>query len=210
MKAKIFAVILIAVICSMVFVGCTPPADKYTEEEHIQRVSKRVEKRYMQEGSEFTGYEVFPLYDANDELKYILVELEPYGFVYIRINKNSVKSVLSNGMYWRHHLEGYEWQRYTIVDGERVYETDENGEEIKYKDSHFKVAGVENEKRYLLLATIYDDYGGNDTRHVPAVKRGDKFLNLVSMEEFDIESLEHATKDQVVSNIDWHFPQRKL
>ena len=196
MKKKVLAVILIAIVCSMIFVGCVPPADKYTEEEHIARVSKRVEKRYMQDGSEYTSYTVFPLYNADDELEFLLVEFEPYGFVYILIYNKSMVVTLVSGMYLRDYHEGQSWQRYTIKDGESVYETGENGEPIEYNDNHYKVAGVANERRYLLHIRV-DEI---NSKYVPAIKHGDKYLNLVSMEEFDF-SLGQIYEDQPVADI---------
>lgn len=81
---------------------------------------------------------------------------------------------------------------------EPEYETDENGEYIYYTDSHFKVANMENEKKYLLRDKV---------AYIAAVKRGDKYLNLVSMEEFEFsydnfEKQEHAG---ISFNPEWEF-----
>ncbi len=60
------------------------------------------------------------------------------------------------------------------------WEVNENGEFTYYRESHFKAANVLNEKRYFLELE-------NGCYFVPAVKRGDKWLNLVSMEQFVID-----------------------
>ena len=75
MKRKIFAVclaILIVVSCGM-FCGCTESPDKYTLEQHMERISERVEKRYINDDTRnqtysfITDYNLYPLYDENDK-----------------------------------------------------------------------------------------------------------------------------------------------
>lgn len=39
----------------------------------------------MGEDSEYTGLEVYPIYNEYDELKYALIEFEPQGGVFIYI-----------------------------------------------------------------------------------------------------------------------------
>ena len=59
--AALFTVILFVII----FSGCIPvtrPASYYTEEEHVQRVSERVEEKYIKT-VKYDGYELFKLYD---------------------------------------------------------------------------------------------------------------------------------------------------
>lgn len=66
----------------------------------------------------------------------------------------------------------------TIIEfPDRRWEVDEKGNFIDYQDSHFNVANIENEKRYLLKV--------GRSEYIPAVKRNEKYLNLVSMEEID-------------------------
>ena len=169
----------------------------YTEEEHLQRVSDLVEKRYMQEGSEYTSYEVHPVYNENDKLEYFIVDFEPEGYVYVQIH--DVVTIMTTEMYVRDYHESEFWRPYTYVPGAECTVPDENGEMVTYKDimfkqdengnyygfrvSHFKAAKIKNEKRYLLQ--IFDSTEGSRRGLVPAVKRGDKYLNLVSWEEFE-------------------------
>lgn len=171
-------------------------ASDYTEEEHLQRVSDLVEKRYMQEGSEYTSYEVHPVYNENDELEYFIVDFEPEGYVYVQMSE--VVTIVSVGMYVRYRPENEFWRPYTYAPGTECTVPDENGEMVTYEDimfkqdengnyygfriSHFKAANIANEKRYLLR--IYTK-SGSFLGLVPAVKRGDKYLNLVSWEEME-------------------------
>ena len=53
-------------------------ASSYTEEEHIARVTERAKERFLGEGSEYTGLEVFPVYNEYDELNYMLIEFQGF------------------------------------------------------------------------------------------------------------------------------------
>jgi len=184
------------------FVGCDDlvaiidEASNYTEEEHLQRVSALVEKRYMKEGSEYTSYEVHPVYDEYEDLSYFVVDFEPEGYVYIYLNKKIVS--FGPSMYLRDRPESKFWRPYTYAPGAECTVPDENGELVTHHDvmykqdeegnyygfrvSHFKAANIENERRYFLI--IYDN-NGSKRGIVPAVKRGDKYLNLASWEEME-------------------------
>lgn len=182
--SALFTVILFVII----FSGCIPvtrPASYYTEEEHVQRVSERVEEKYIKTGK-YDGFELFKLYDENAEFKYFLVEFEPTGFVYVEINANGGVSFgcATYGMYTQDRLSddaSEPWERYFFEDNIKVeLEMDENGNCKTYTDSHFKAANIDEEKRYFLYVK-QDRFPG----YIPAVKRGDKYLNLVSMKEFE-------------------------
>lgn len=103
-----------------------------------------------------------------------------------------------SSFYWSRYID-YEkndsvinWQKTKNEDllsdyPNRLWEIDQNGEPIIYKNSQFKIANITNEKRYFLWVEQK-----NGSLYIPAVKRGDKYLNLVSMDEFvynDVESL---------------------
>ncbi len=83
--SKVFACIAagLSLIAASLCTGCT---GMYSEEQHIQRVTERAEERFLGEGSEYTGLEVYPIYNEYDELAYMLIELEPQGFMYVCIN----------------------------------------------------------------------------------------------------------------------------
>lgn len=202
---------LITLSTLFLFAGCTQKASSFSIEEHLERVSKLVEKRYMTEDGEYTSYEVFPLYDKNEELKFFVVEFEPCGYVYVKLNEKDLSSFWQHSMYTRCAERGYSlvWRRYTVEIGlestitygnftrsfhDRKWEVDDNGEFIDYYDSHFKIANIQNEKRYFLTITQNGVSG-----YIPAVKRGDKYLNLVSMQEMiyerELDSQEYSTAD---------------
>ena len=187
-KIVILCVVLAVVIALLAILGVRiikGSSWAYTEEQHLQRISKLVEKRYMGEKSEYTSYEVFPLYDQNEKMKYCIVEFEPCGFVWVKINDFAfLKSLYTRD----EEFISRDWSRYEYIDTtksldsdkNKKWETDESGERIYYKVSPYKAAGVKDEKRYLITIKQESYY-----TTIPAVKHGDKFLNLMDMKEFE-------------------------
>ena len=148
----------------------------YSEKGHYRRIQKRIEERFIETGVH-KEYELYPLYDENDKLKYFVVDF-PTNYHIIRINKYDL-GCLGVSMYTL--FETDPWQRYVLENGEKVYEKDKDGNDIFYKQSPYKVAGIKDEKRYLIEVSQ-----GSSSSYVPAVKRGDKYLNLISMKEEEI------------------------
>ncbi len=198
-KNKIISICLSILTLPMIaLIGCSEKASDYTEKEHIARVTALAKKRYIDNG-DYDSLEVYPLYDSNDRLGYFLIELEPAGFEYVKLNsKSSIDGSWS--LYTRGNCDWRPWAR-TVIDKENVAiydfghgknwvlqyqrwsELDESGLPIFYKSSHFKIGNIENERRYLFEI---DQMGREGL--IPAVKRGDTYLNLVSLEEFVYES----------------------
>ena len=194
-KRKSVKTILIITIALMLFsslfmfAGCTHKAKYYTVEEHTQRVRERMEKRMEKPYYEsFTGFEVYPLYDVNDKLGFFLIELEPYGFSFVLIRDEYWQLTSWSSMYRIDH-SGYEqetWSPYTRdetnsqpePDTDKIWMVDENNEKICYDRSPYYVTNNLNEKKYLLRT----DEGG----YVCAIKSGEKFINLVSLTEFEV------------------------
>ena len=148
----------------------------YSEKGHYRRIQKRIEERFIETGVH-KEYELYPLYDENDKLKYFVVDF-PTNYHIIRINKYDL-GCLGVSMYTL--SINNPWQRYVLENGEKVYEKDEDGNDIFYNQSPYKVAGIKDEKRYLIKIRQ-----GSNSDFVPAVKRGDKYLNLISMKEEEI------------------------
>ena len=188
-KTIILCVVLAVVIALLAILGVRIIKNSswaYTEEQHLQRINELVEKRYMGEKSEYTSYEVFPLYDQNEKMKYCIVEFEPCGFVWVKINDFA----FLRSLYTRDdEFISQKWSRYEYIDTAQTssseenkkWETDESGERIYYDVSPYKAAGIKDEKRYLLKM----EQASLNYATIPAVKRGDKFLNLMDMKEFE-------------------------
>lgn len=145
----------------------------------------------MGEGSEYTGLEVFPVYNEYDELKYMLIEFQPQGFLYVHIAE---KQYPWKGMYTLSSMQPESWMPYRVKEGaqedvydadgnllaqavNREYIRDESGQAIIYHESHFKAG----DRRGTPLSS---DNGscrvfGRGSSWIPAVKRGEQYLDLV-------------------------------
>ena len=218
-KRKTVKTILIITIALMLFsslftfAGCTHKAKYYTVEEHTQRVRERMEKRMEEPYYEsFTGFEVYPLYNVNDELNYFLIELEPYGFSFVLIRDEHWQLFSWSSMYLVDNAyKNITWSPYTVdetnsqpePDKGKIWMVDENNEKICYNRSPYYVTNNLNEKKYLLCT-------GNG-EYVCAVKSGEKFINLVSLTEFaEFELTNGKVSDkQAVLIIDF-FPKREF
>lgn len=190
---KRFSQIFVALVMffsAFVFGGCS--ASSFSEEQHLQRIKERAEERFLGEDSEYTGLEVYPIYNEYDKLKYALIEFEPQGFIYVYINDRAYPW---NSMYALSDTKPESWMPYRVKEGVRdnIYDAsgnlidqalnqeffrDENGQVVVYNDSHFKVAGIENERRYF-LSTELTIFLGRERGLIPAVKRGEQYLDLV-------------------------------
>ena len=148
----------------------------YSEKGHYRRIKKIIEERFIETGVH-KEYELYPLYDEEDKLRYFVVDF-PTNYHIIRINKYDL-GCLGVSMYTL--FETDPWQRYVLENGEKVCEKDKDGNDIFYNQSPYKVAGIKDEKRYLIKIRQ-----GSNSDFVPAVKRGDKYLNLISMKEEEI------------------------
>ena len=205
-KRKTVKTILIITIALMLFsslfmfAGCTHKAKYYTVEEHTQRVRERMEKRMEEPYYEsFTGFEVYPLYNVNDELNYFLIELEPYGFLFVIVSDEHWQLFSWSSMYIiDRYYEQKTWSPYTIdetnsqpePDTGKIWMVDENNEKICYNRSPYYVTNNLNEKKYLLC--IYSGW------YICAVKSGEKFINLVSSTEFEVTNGEVPDKQATI------------
>ena len=164
----------------------------YSEKGHYRRIQKRIEERFITTGL-YEEYELYPLYDENDQLKYFVVDF-PTNYHIISINKRDYSCISGTSLYSLSITNP--WQRYVLDNGEKIYEKDKDGNDIFYKQSPYKIAGIKNEKRYLI--EVKQD---SNLFYVPAVKRGDKYLNLISMkEEIILES-----KKEINESLDIYF-----
>ncbi len=181
--------IIICIISTLLLInlfllfGCeSGNPESYTEQEHIERITERIEDDYMTD--EYTSFEVYPLYNQNEQLVFFMVEFEPEKFMFIKLQEELsgcdgafTQAVGSNSMYRR--TDGG-WRKYIGEDDKGpVYETDENRQIVYYHKSPYKMANVLNERKYL-LNTQEDSY-------VPAIKLQNSFLNLITNQEFSIE-----------------------
>lgn len=188
-KSKVDCRLVLLFSLCMCFVwGHARQASDYTTEQHIQRMSERIEKRFMAEDNgKRTGFEIKPLYNENGMLNIFLVEFEPYGYLYVLVGDELNKVfgwlgfrtsmyTLSNSTIIR------TWSPYTLnpTTSEQEWILDEDGNKIVYDRSPFYVANAGNAKYYLLES--------EDCYYIPAIKTGEDFVNLISGEKFPFQS----------------------
>ena len=187
------------IICSLIlnFASCAKKADSFTVEEHVQRITERLMKRFNNEDDWLfineTGFNVYPLYDQNDKVNYCLVEVEPEGFMFVRIldERKKIYSCfgISTSMYRVSgiHDKDHTWSPYIKdvtdsqdpPDRDKIWILDENGERIYYSRSPYYVTGNITEKMYFLEL--------DNSIKVCAIKKDGEFINLVSCEKFSID-----------------------
>ena len=191
-KIIILGIVGLLVLTIIILSVCGEKPSQFTEEEHIARISKKIDKKIKKKFSkpwrtfDYDSFEVYPLYNQNEELEYFLVEFEPsyFIFIYMRDDYKYIDFIFGIKSMYRHSTGPYlSWSKYKIDpthenlpwDKNVIWETDENGEKIVYNKSPYYVAGVKSEKRYL-----FEDGNGG---YIPAIKKDRDFINLVSMTE---------------------------
>ena len=183
-KKKVKKIIRITSLLIVIFVLIAIPITKiyyprciYSEKDHYRRIQKRIEERFIETGVH-KEYELYPLYNIDDNLSFFVVDFST-TFHIISINSFDYSCISGTSLYSLSITNP--WQRYVLENGEKVYEKDKDGNDIFYNQSPYKVAEIKDEKRYLIRVRQDSNSG-----YIPAVKRGDKYLNLISMKEEEI------------------------
>jgi len=182
---KCLAILLGSILLLFSFSGCADRADSFTLEEHIQRIGEKMRARDLTKkypyGFTYDDFEVYPLYNENDKVKYFLIEFEPCGFIFVYL-QDKASIINSRTLYLLFGVfdEKYPWSPYVVESGgevenheDRKWILDENGERIYYSKSPYYVANCINEKKYLFAT---------EEGFIPAIKRDNNFINLVSGE----------------------------
>lgn len=134
---------------------CAKKVSDFTVEEHADGIRERLDRRIPEWEDrydfEVDRYEIFPLYNLQEQLTYFLVEFEPIGFLIIRLDNEfgTELSVIPGSMYSPSEIV-FDWEPFTINDlGERIYYYD-NDEILSYNKSPFYICNTLNERKYLL------------------------------------------------------------
>ena len=199
--------ILLTFCISVSFVACSNDPNDYTVEEHIQRISDRIRARDFTSqypyGLTYEDFEVYPVYNENEKINYYLIELEPYGFVFVRVREKPsflTAIIFRPSMYLLldAYTENHPWSPYVVNEPKEDYNLyddiewllDEKGERIYYAKSPYYVTNNINEKKYLLDAGSC--YG------ICAIKKDGDFINLISGQKINNIREENLYKTQAV------------
>jgi len=127
-KQQILILILTLSMLGTVFIASGCGYEHLTNEQHIERITQRVQDRFFAEGSNypFTNFTVTILYSLAGHPDFFMVEFEPIGFFY--------------GIIFRNEYYGL---------GEFVSSN---------RRSAFYIAGITNERRYLYRNFANKDY----------------------------------------------------
>lgn len=203
---RVVAMIMVMLFVAIVFVGCNK-VSSFSEEEHIQRISERIEKRYERKHSgdvKQKDFKLYPLYGKNEELKMFLMEYDPDGFTFILLQDEPFFLAACLKAHKSMYIESacrynksHPWSPYIADENgiklsDLIYGMssdyrgtpifDENGEVIYYDRSPYYVSGNIDEKKYILETE-------DTSKYICAVKQDGKFINLISMTELpDTES----------------------
>jgi len=150
LKKRILVLILALSMLGTVFIvgGCEGNRT-FSNEEHIERISARVQERFMDNADyPYTDFTVTILYDIWGSPTRFMVEFMPDGFFYGTIYRNNYYMNMAN--FWRGsqmpclHIQEAQTCGWYIWDG---------GDEpdIRVYRSHFYVFGKMNERKFLLF-----------------------------------------------------------
>ena len=186
--------VIALIMCLMLIISLTgcKTKDSYTYEEHYERVSKIIEKNYIKKGKA-DSYELYPVYDINDEFLYFGIDFYPSGYCFVMIHEKDLSFIFGPSMYTTSFLpfQNY-WQKYHLVSGKPICEQDEEGNNIYYRNSPYKIANIVNDKRYLIEI-------GNDTNgYLTAIKIGENYLNLISNKEVTKDELDNVEEIECI------------
>ena len=210
------ALIMTLSLLMLTLFGCDRDPNDYTVEEHIQMISKKVQARFMGENGEYTSFEVYPLYDANEQVNHYLIEFEPIGFIFVETkegrnglfqNISMYRMSVNHDMFlaYKGRIQG--WRRFR-VSYDVFPPTPFNEYGFKKKDDGFYAVNKYGDARRYYESDANGDFvyykkspyaiANKLTEklyllgEVPCVKEGDKWFNLVSLRwHDDVSQINH-------------------
>lgn len=191
-KIRVFFITFVLLIVSVCILDKIPISPRYiSEEKHIARITEEVKERYGT-NEDFIVSSLITVSNPESELDFFLVEFEERGFALVSARQTNI--ILFNMYHRAEYFGGWYRYRFDLSDREHIvyqdgiywrkskdtrggktcfYECDSEGKYIRRHKSPFLEAGVENETKYLFRV--------EGSGYIPAVKRDDKWLNLISM-----------------------------
>ena len=207
--AVLSTLLFVAMLFSALFLtGCSRKVSDFTEEQHKQRISKKLEKRLEQwtydngeTSSKYDGFELYPVYDKDEQLTFFIAELQPCHFVFIQLfdeGRTFLERFFGRQMYMYNFF--HYWSPYTYdpnmattpPDYGCIGKLDDNGEPIDYYHSPYYETGNIDSKKYMLSTA-------DSTEYICAVNTDNGFVNLVSGETFSIDDPNAVVRQATIS-----------
>ena len=223
----VLASVVIAITVGCVWTEVANNPNYYTADEHFERVCELAEEKvgkdnykidYLyNEKDELFGFLIEYSADIGG-LDIVMVHNPSFSqkvsgvSMYCGINANYMRykirkeetEVFENGIKWiRPDKEVLQIEKNGKVEAQlaveaypdRLWEINENGSGIMHTVSPYALAGADDEMKYLLQVKQ-----NGKTDYIPAIKKGDKYLNLISLEEFEYQ-YEYAQEEQAVMGL---------
>jgi|GEM_PF-1621197 len=191
-KQRILILILTFVMLGSVFIVSGCGYEQLTNEQHIERISARVQERFFGERADYpyTDFTVTILYNFAGEPRFFMVKFEQNGFFYGTIYRNEYY-VDDNDNFFRGNIGMPMGQRGWLLH-----------EVMQYKN-HFYVANITNERKYILPS----HFAKHGLLH-PMVRDGEYFVAVAggggrNISVNNIQVVSPNYRGVRISNIRW-------
>lgn len=207
------AVVVVSITAGCIWIEVANDPKLYSDEEHFENVSEIAEKKLGKSNYNIETlydandnvYGFLVEYHTEPETYDVVMIHEPTflqkaagvsmyccsdgSFMRYKIVNDDTSELEENGIHWaRPGKQGLKIDRNGDIFGRlynddhpgRLWEINENGNAVMHTVSPYRLADENEEKKYFLEINV-----AGKTEYIPAVKTGDKFLNLISLEEFD-------------------------
>ena len=173
--------------------------NSYSVEQHIDRISLRIEKEFCQPNGKFYNanyneFQVYPLYDQNGEVNYYIAEFGKDFFYIIKVQKqqsiilslfgvSTSMYVLSNNIVWsKYYVNEY---------GDYIFlEKDSEGNALQHWESPFLNVEDSINKRCIFKCT--------ESRWLFAVQKDSELVNVVSGKKFVYQSMDNLAQQATI------------
>ena len=203
-KWVVMCAVIMTIVVVITCVSLVRCPQLYTTQRNIENIKRLANKKIIQSDDyHYDSCEVYPVYNQDDNICVYLVEMQPDGFFFVSVRVPTIYNY-SRYMYtvirtWRRFCYGNtnmaQHEQYTAgwkMVNNRYYETDDKDNYIEHKASPYAEAKVLDQKLYLLDTDI-------SYRKVPAIRQGNSFINLITMETVDMQNIQsdNATEEFV-------------
>jgi len=173
------------------FLGCG--YESLSNEEHIKRISERVEERFFGENSEYpyTDFTVTILYSLTGDPKFFMVEFKPNGFFYGSIYRNEYYVDDNENVY-----RGNGWRV-----GEQVGQRGWMMHDEQQYRSHFYIEQILGERKYIHPSS----FAKHGFLH-PMIRKENNFVEIggdLNISTNNIQSTSPNYRGRRISDLRW-------